>query len=72
MIQAKVKHTFATALQFEIETGTGHKFLIDDAIGKTGPKPIERMRLESKLISVPPLHRYSPPCGSIMHSPETI
>jgi putative redox protein len=41
MIQAKVKHTFATALQFEVETGTGHKFLIDDAIGKTGPKPIE-------------------------------
>lgn len=41
MVQAKVKHTFATALQFEVETGTGHHFLVDDMVGKTGPKPIE-------------------------------
>lgn len=41
MIQAKVKHTFATALQFEVETGSGHHFLVDDMVGKTGPKPIE-------------------------------
>jgi putative redox protein len=41
MIQAKVKHTFATKLQFEVETGSGHRFLVDDTIGKTGPKPIE-------------------------------
>jgi putative redox protein len=41
MIQAKVKHTAATALQFEVETGSGHHFLIDDTVGKTGPKPIE-------------------------------
>jgi putative redox protein len=41
MIQAKVKYTFTSALQFEVETGTGHHFLIDDAIGKTGAKPIE-------------------------------
>ena len=41
MIQAKVKHTFQTALQFDVETGSGHHFLVDDAVGKTGPKPIE-------------------------------
>ena len=41
MIQAKVKHTFRTALQFDVETGSGHHFLVDDAVGKTGPKPIE-------------------------------
>ena len=41
MIQAKVKHTFETALQFEVETGSGHHFLVDDSVGKTGPKPIE-------------------------------
>lgn len=41
MVQAKVKHTFATALQFDVETGTGHHFLVDDIVGKTGPKPIE-------------------------------
>jgi putative redox protein len=41
MIQAKVKHTFQTALQFDVETGSGHHFLMDDAVGKTGPKPIE-------------------------------
>lgn len=41
MIQAKVKLTFATALQFDVETGSGHHFLVDDSVGKTGPKPIE-------------------------------
>lgn len=41
MIQAKVKHTFRTALQFDVETGSGHHFLVDDSLGKTGPKPIE-------------------------------
>ena len=41
MIQAKVKHRFRTALQFDVETGSGHHFLVDDAAGKTGPKPIE-------------------------------
>jgi putative redox protein len=41
MIQAKLKHTFVTALQFDVETGSGHHFLMDDAVGKTGPKPIE-------------------------------
>lgn len=43
MIQAKVKLTFPTALQFVVETGGGHKLIIDDAIGRTGPKPIELM-----------------------------
>jgi putative redox protein len=41
MIQATVKHTLATALQFDVETGSGHHFLVDDSVGKTGPKPIE-------------------------------
>jgi len=41
MIEAKVKHTFATALQFEVTTGSGHHFLVDDGVGKTGAKPIE-------------------------------
>jgi putative redox protein len=41
MIQAKVRHTFANNLQFEVETGGGHRFLIDDGVGKTGPKPVE-------------------------------
>ena len=41
MIQAKVRHTFANKLQFEVETGGGHRFLIDDGVGKTGPKPVE-------------------------------
>ena len=41
MIKAKVKHTFQTALQFDVETGSGHHFLVDDAVGNTAPKPIE-------------------------------
>ena len=28
MIQAKVKYTFRTALQFDVETGGGHHFLV--------------------------------------------
>lgn len=43
MIQATVKLTFPTALQFVVETGSGHKLIIDDSIGRTGPKPIELM-----------------------------
>jgi len=43
MIQAKVKLTFPTALQFVVETGSGHKLIIDDLAGHTGPKPIELM-----------------------------
>jgi putative redox protein len=43
MIQAKVKLTFPTALQFVVETGSGHKLIIDDMMGHTGPKPIELM-----------------------------
>jgi putative redox protein len=27
--------------QFEVETGSGHNFLVDDPAGDTGPKPIE-------------------------------
>jgi len=41
MVQAKVTLTFATERQFEVETGSGHHFLIDDMAGKTGAKPIE-------------------------------
>ena len=41
MIQAKVRLTFPGTRQFVVETGTGHKFIIDDTIGQTGPKPIE-------------------------------
>ena len=41
MIQAKVNHTFATERQFDVETGSGFHFLVDDTVGKTGPKPIE-------------------------------
>ncbi|HLW51665.1 MAG TPA: OsmC family protein [Candidatus Angelobacter sp.] len=41
MIQAKVKLTFPTTLQFVVETGSGHKLIIDDIVGRTGPKPIE-------------------------------
>ena len=41
MTHAKVRFTFANQRQFEVETGGGHRFLIDDAVGQTGPKPIE-------------------------------
>ena len=41
MVQAKVTLTFANERQFEVQTGSGYRFLIDDAIGQTGAKPIE-------------------------------
>lgn len=41
MIQAKVRLTFPGTRQFMLETGSGHQLIIDDAIGQTGPKPIE-------------------------------
>ena len=43
MIQAKIKMTFPTRLQFMVETGSGHRLMIDDIVGQTGPKPIELM-----------------------------
>lgn len=43
MVQAKVRLTFPTALQFVVETGSGRKLIIDDLVGHTGPKPIELM-----------------------------
>jgi len=43
MIQSSVVLTqpAATGRQFVVTTGSGHHFIIDDAIGATGPKPIE-------------------------------
>lgn len=43
MIEAKVTLTRAegTSRQFEVTTGSGHRLLVDDAAGATGPKPIE-------------------------------
>ena len=43
MITAKVELTKALTQQrqFVAQSGTGHAFLIDDAAGGTGPKPIE-------------------------------
>jgi putative redox protein len=41
MIQAKVTLTYPGTRQFMLETGSGHRFIIDDSIGQTGPKPIE-------------------------------
>lgn len=41
MLQAKVNLTSATTRQFIMETGSGHHLIIDDAVGKTGPKPVE-------------------------------
>lgn len=43
MISAKVKLTQPLALQrqFVVETGSGHHMVLDDAVGATGPKPIE-------------------------------
>lgn len=43
MIQAKVKLTYPGTRQFMMETGSGHQFIVDDAVGQTGPKPIELM-----------------------------
>jgi len=43
MIEAKVTltHPEGTSRQFEATTGSGHRLLVDDAAGATGPKPIE-------------------------------
>jgi putative redox protein len=43
MIEAKVTLTRpeGTSRQFEVTTGSGHRLLLDDAAGGTGPKPIE-------------------------------
>jgi putative redox protein len=43
MISAKVELTqpLKPQRQFVVRTGTGHNFLLDDAAGGTGPKPIE-------------------------------
>src|SRR5229473_451396 len=43
MIQAKVSLTSPKGLQFTAETGHGHRLIIDDMVGHTGPKPIELM-----------------------------
>jgi len=41
MIQARVKLTFPATRQFMMETGSGHRLIVDDSVGQTGPKPIE-------------------------------
>jgi len=43
MIEAKVTLTRpeGTSRQFEVRTGSGHRLLVDDSAGATGPKPIE-------------------------------
>jgi putative redox protein len=43
MIQASVVLTYpaGTGRQFVVTTGSGHHLIVDDAIGATGPKPIE-------------------------------
>ena len=43
MITAKVELTqpLKQQRQFVAQTGSGHHFLLDDAAGDTGPKPIE-------------------------------
>src|SRR5690242_12825906 len=41
MVQARVHWTVPGTRQFVMETGSGHRMIIDDNIGQTGPKPIE-------------------------------
>lgn len=43
MISGKVEltHAFGQQRQFVAQSGSGHVFLLDDAAGATGPKPIE-------------------------------
>lgn len=41
MLQAKVVLTSANTRQFIMETGSGHHLIVDDAVGKSGPKPVE-------------------------------
>jgi len=47
-IRARVtlaQHGLPDRRQFVVETGSGHHFLVDDASGGTGPKPIELVAL---------------------------
>ena len=43
MISAKVElnQPLRTGRQFVAQTGSGHRLLLDDVAGGTGPKPIE-------------------------------
>ncbi len=41
MLQAKVNLTSANTRQFIMTTGSGHHLIVDDAVGQTGPKPVE-------------------------------
>lgn len=43
MIQASVvlTHPTGNGRQFVVTTGSGHHLIVDDAVGATGPKPIE-------------------------------
>jgi putative redox protein len=41
MLEAKVNLTSANTRQFIMETGSGHHLIVDDAVGNTGPKPVE-------------------------------
>ncbi|HEV2234686.1 MAG TPA: OsmC family protein [Terriglobia bacterium] len=43
MIEGKLKLTAVegSGRQFVAETGSGHTIIMDDAVGQTGPKPIE-------------------------------
>lgn len=41
MVQAKVRLTYPGTRQFVMESGSGHRMIIDDSVGQTGPKPIE-------------------------------
>ncbi len=41
MVQANVRLTYPGTRQFMMESGSGHRMIIDDSVGQTGPKPIE-------------------------------
>jgi putative redox protein len=43
MLQASVvlTHPTGSGRQFVVTTGSGHHLIVDDAVGATGPKPIE-------------------------------
>jgi putative redox protein len=41
MVKAKIRLTYPGTRQFVMESGSGHRTIIDDSIGQTGPKPIE-------------------------------
>lgn len=40
-VEVTLTHPEGTSRQFEVTTGSGHRLLVDDAAGTTGPKPIE-------------------------------